>query len=264
MATSSTIEWTQSTWNPLTGCTKISAGCQHCYAERLAKRLRAMGQPNYANGFVLTTHEHTLALPATWKKPQLVFVNSMSDLFHRDVPLDFIQRTIAAMRQAPQHVFQVLTKRSERLLELDTKLDWPSNVWVGVTVENAACAIRLDHLRMTHAPVRFVSAEPLLGPLPVLNLEGIDWLIAGGESGPGARPVQEQWILGLRDQCLRAGVAFFFKQWGGSRRKKNGRLLEGRTWDEMPALPNGIGRPRPSNSRRVARELRTYDANRAN
>lgn len=236
MSSGSTIEWTQSTWNPLTGCTKVSSGCKHCYAERMAVRLKAMGQPNYSNGFRLTTHEHVLDLPATWRKPQLIFVNSMSDLFHQDVPVEFIQRTIAAMRKAPWHTFQVLTKRSERLLSLDSCIQWPGNVWVGVSVENSDCAFRIDHLRQTGARVKFISAEPLLGPLPSLDLRDIDWLIVGGESGPGARPVLEEWVVSLRDQCLQAAVPFFFKQWGGARRKLSGRMLEGRIWDEMPAL----------------------------
>ena len=236
MSTGSTIEWTQSTWNPLTGCTKISAGCQHCYAERMCRRLQAMGQPNYANGFRLTMHEQMLDLPAAWRKPQLIFVNSMSDLFHQDVPLDFIQRTVAAMRRAPWHTFQVLTKRSERLRQLDPLIDWPGNVWLGVTVESSNYIFRMEHLRQTRARVRFVSAEPLLGPLPNLDLRGIHWVIVGGESGPGARPVAEEWVVGIRDQCLQAGVPFFFKQWGGFRRKRAGRLLQGRIWDQMPAM----------------------------
>lgn len=234
MATKSAIEWTESTWNPLTGCTKISPGCQHCYAERMAKRLRAMGQPNYANGFRLTLHEHVLAAPLGWKKPQMIFVNSMSDLFHRDVPLAFVLRVFDVMRQAHWHTFQVLTKRSERLLALDDAIDWPANVWMGVSVERQDYAFRIDHLRATHAQIKFLSLEPLLGPLPALNLNGIDWVILGGESGPGARPLDPVWVTEVRDQCLAAGVPFFFKQWGGVRKKRAGRMLEGRTWDEMP------------------------------
>lgn len=235
MATKSSIEWTESTWNPLTGCTKISPGCTHCYAERMAFRLKAMGQPNYANGFKLTMHEHALELPLHWKTPQTIFVNSMSDLFHKDVPLDFIQRVFDVMGQAHWHRFQVLTKRSERLLELHSQLNWKPNIWMGVSVENLKYAFRIDHLRETGAHTKFLSLEPLLGPLPNLNLLGIDWAIVGGESGPGARPMDASWVIEIRDQCVAAQVPFFFKQWGGTNKKRAGRLLEGRTWDEMPA-----------------------------
>lgn len=234
MSTNSSIEWTESTWNPLTGCTKISPGCKHCYAERMAHRLQAMGQPNYANGFKLSLHQHVLEYPLRWKKPQMVFVNSMSDLFHQEVPLDFIQKTFAIMRQASWHTFQVLTKRSSRLLELDQVIDWPDNVWIGVSVELCDYVYRIDHLRQTHAQVKFLSFEPLLGPLSELNLCDIDWVIVGGESGPGARPLKETWIIDIRDQCQYAHVPFFFKQWGGINKKRYGRLLKGRTWDEMP------------------------------
>ena len=236
MSTHSSIEWTESTWNPLTGCTKISPGCKHCYAERMARRLQAMGQPNYANGFELTLHEHALEAPLSWKKPQVVFVNSMSDLFHRDVPTEFIQQVFSVMRHASWHTFQVLTKRSERLLELSPQIEWPENVWMGVSVETQDYAFRIDHLRQTGARTRFLSLEPLLGPLPRLDLRGINWVIVGGESGPGARPLHEEWVLEVRDQCQNARVPFFFKQWGGVRKKRAGRLLEGRTWDAMPAL----------------------------
>ena len=236
MSTHSTIEWTESTWNPLTGCTKISPGCKHCYAERMARRLQAMGQPNYANGFKLTLHEHALEAPLSWKKPQVIFVNSMSDLFHRDVPAEFIQQVFSVMRRASWHTFQVLTKRSERLLELSPQIDWPDNVWMGVSVETQDYAFRIDHLRQTGARTRFLSLEPLLGPLPRLDLRGINWVIVGGESGPGARPLQEEWVLEVRDQCQIARVPFFFKQWGGVRKKSAGRLLEGRTWDAMPTF----------------------------
>ena len=197
MATRSSIEWTESTWNPVTGCTKISPGCAHCYAERMALRLRAMGQPNYVNGFRLTTHEHMLELPLKWKKPRMIFVNSMSDLFHQDVPLEFIHRVFDVMRRASWHTFQVLTKRSQRLLDLDPEIDWPSNVWMGVSVENRDYEFRIEHLRQTTAYVKFLSLEPLLGPLPNLNLDGIDWVIVGGESGPGARPIAEEWVIGI-------------------------------------------------------------------
>lgn len=234
MSNQSSIEWTESTWNPLTGCTKVSAGCKHCYAERMAKRLQAMGQPNYANGFRLTLHEHAVSLPLTWKKPQMIFVNSMSDLFHPDVPLEFIQKIFSVMRQADWHTFQVLTKRSDRLAALSDLIDWPQNVWMGVSVENSSFASRVNDLRTTAARVKFLSLEPLLGPLPALRLDGINWVIVGGESGPGARPLEEAWVTDIRDQCLRAGVPFFFKQWGGVRKKKHGRLLEGKTWNMLP------------------------------
>lgn len=236
MGLKSTIEWTESTWNPVTGCTKISQGCKHCYAERMAERLQAMGQPNYRNGFELTLQPRMLELPLKWKRPQRIFVNSMSDLFHEEVPLDYILRVFDVMRRAHWHRFQVLTKRADRLAELDPLLAWPRNVWMGVSVESLDHADRIDDLRRTRAAVKFLSLEPLLGPLPGLNLQGIDWAIVGGESGPGARPVEESWILDIRDQCREAGVAFFFKQWGGQNKKKTGRLLEGRTWDEMPAV----------------------------
>jgi len=236
----SQIEWTESTWNPVTGCTKISPGCKHCYAERMAWRLQAMGQPNYTNGFEVTLHEHMLSRPLEWKKPQTIFVNSMSDLFHKDVPLEFIQKVFAVMQQAHWHQFQVLTKRSERLLELSQYLEWTPNVWMGVSVESEKYTFRIDHLRQTGAMVKFLSLEPLLGPLPSLDLTGVDWVIVGGESGPGARPLKREWVTDIRDQCQRVKVPFFFKQWGGVRKKQRGRELEGRTWDEMPAiiLPN--------------------------
>ncbi len=234
MAVNSSIEWTESTWNPITGCDKVSPGCKFCYAERMAVRLQAMGQPNYRNGFALTLHEHALELPLRWRQPQTIFVNSMSDLFHKDVPLAFIRRVFDVMKEAHWHRFQILTKRSERLFMLRDKLEWPANVWMGVSVETAHYVKRIDHLRKVPAAIRFLSLEPLLGPLPGLDLSGIDWVIVGGESGPGARPMDEAWALDIRDQCEAAGVPFFFKQWGGVNKKKAGRLLEGRTWDEMP------------------------------
>jgi protein gp37 len=200
-----------------------------------------MGQPNYANGFRLTLHESALEAPLSWKKPQMIFVNSMSDLFHQDVPLSFIQGVFDVMQRASWHTFQVLTKRSERLLELSPSLDWPANVWMGVSVENQQYTSRIDHLRLTGARIKFLSLEPLLGPLLTLNMAGIDWVIVGGESGPGARPIEERWVQDIRDQCLKSGVAFFFKQWGGVHKKRNGRLLEGRTWDEMPAVTAQLG-----------------------
>ena len=235
MATKSSIEWTESTWNPVTGCTKVSPGCKRCYAERMSLRLQAMGQRNYANGFKLTLHEHMLEKPLSWKKPQVIFVNSMSDLFHKEVPVAFILKVFDVMRRAWWHQFQVLTKRSERLLELNHQIEWPDNVWMGVSVENQDYTFRIDHLRGTDARIKFLSLEPLLGPLPHLNLNGIDWVIAGGESGPGARQMREEWVLQIRDGCKAAGVPFFFKQWGGVNKKRTGRLLQGRTWDDLPA-----------------------------
>ncbi|MDQ3009193.1 MAG: phage Gp37/Gp68 family protein [Acidobacteriota bacterium] len=236
MATNSAIEWTEATWNPLTGCNKISPGCKHCYAERLAVRLQAMGQANYVNGFKLTLQEQALKLPLQWKKPRTVFVNSMSDLFHKDVPAKFIQRVFDVMRQAHWHQFQVLTKRAERLSALNKKLIWTPNIWMGVSVENRDYVHRIDHLRQTQACVRFLSLEPLLGPLPNLDLKGVDWVIVGGESGPGARRMEPEWVQDIRDQCYQAGVPFFFKQWGGVRKSKTGRDLDGRTWDDMPVV----------------------------
>lgn len=234
MSASSEIEWTEATWNPVTGCTKLSAGCKHCYAERMARRLQAMGQANYRNGFAVTLHPHMLELPLTWKKPRMIFVNSMSDLFHVKVPLEFIRQVFEVMHRADWHTFQVLTKRSARLLEVGPLLEWPANVWMGVSVENSDCTFRIDHLRQTGACIKFLSLEPLIGPLPKLNLCGINWVIVGGESGPGARPMSPDWVADIRDQCVVADVPFFFKQWGGTRKKKAGRLLEGRTWNQLP------------------------------
>lgn len=236
MATGSGIEWTESTWNPVTGCNKVSPGCKHCYAERMAERLLAMGQPNYRNGFELTLQPQMLELPLQWKRPQTIFVNSMSDLFHKDVPLSYIARVFDIMHRAHWHRFQVLTKRADRLASLERELEWPENIWMGVSVENAEYVDRIDDLRATRARVKFLSLEPLLGPLRELSLEGIDWVIVGGESGPGARPMDPMWVSEIRDQCRRAGVAFFFKQWGGVNKKRAGRVLDGRTWDEMPRL----------------------------
>jgi protein gp37 len=238
MSSLSSIEWTESTWNPLTGCTKISPGCKHCYAERMAKRLQAMRQPNYVNGFKLTMHEHVVNLPLTWKKPQMIFVNSMSDLFHEDVPLEFIQKIFAVMCEASWHTFQVLTKRSEHLVALSASFDWPQNVWMGVSVENQNYVNRIEDLRLTQAKIKFLSLEPLLGPLPELKLDDIDWVIVGGESGPGARPLEESWVLNIRDQCLKSKIPFFFKQWGGVQKKKHGRLLQGKTWNMLPMAVN--------------------------
>lgn len=234
VATKSSIEWTESTWNPVTGCTKISAGCKHCYAERMAKRLHAMGSKNYANGFALTLQEHALDLPLRWKTPQTIFVNSMSDLFHKDVPEEFIQRVFQTMRAADWHQYQILTKRAERLRVLSSTLPWAPHIWMGVSVEDNRVVSRVDELRQTGAAVKFLSLEPLIGPLPDLTLEGIDWVIAGGESGPGARPMDPAWVREIRDRCVESGVPFFFKQWGGVNKKKTGRVLDGRTWDELP------------------------------
>jgi protein gp37 len=230
----SKIEWTESTWNPVTGCTKVSPGCQHCYAERMAFRLHAMGSEKYANVFNLTIHEDVLDIPLHWRKPRFIFVNSMSDLFHRDVPTEFILRVIETMRKASWHQFQVLTKRSERLTEINSLIDWPDNVWLGVSVENDKYINRIDDLRATSAALKFLSIEPLLGPLGKINLKGIHWAIVGGESGPGARGMELDWVLQIKNQCIKNRVPFFFKQWGGVNKKKAGRLLEGRTWDEMP------------------------------
>ena len=240
MAVKSAIEWTESTWNPVTGCSKVSLGCKHCYAERMAKRLKAMGQPNYVNGFKLAMHQHSLRLPITWKKPQMIFVNSMSDLFHEGVSVDFVIDVFDVMRKAGWHKFQLLTKRSERLLELNSILKWEPNIWMGVSVEDNNYQHRIDDLRKTDAEVKFLSIEPLLGPLNNLDLSEIDWVVVGGESGPGARPMDPLWVTDIRDQCLDARVPFFFKQWGGVNKKKAGRERDGRTWNEMPlAASNG-------------------------
>jgi len=235
-----TIEWTETTWNPVTGCSKISPGCLHCYAERMAKRLQAMGQPNYRDGFAVRTHEHMLPLPLSWSKPRMVFVNSMGDLFHEEVPVDFIQRVFEIMEATPRHTYQLLTKRADRLAEVTPFLSWPNNVWMGVTVEDNEHLTRVEHLRKVPATVRFLSVEPLLGPLPDLDLLDVDWVIVGGESGPGARPVDPDWVLGIRDRCVELGVPFFFKQWGGVRKKAAGRELESRIWDQMPVLAAGV------------------------
>lgn len=240
----SAIEWTEMTWNPSTGCDRVSLGCDHCYAMTLAKRLKAMGQPKYqldgdprtsGPGFGLTVHEDALQVPRSWTSPRVVFVNSMSDLFHEDVPIGFIRDVFEVMAETPRHTYQVLTKRSKRLARVADSLQWPSNLWIGVSIETQRYAFRSDHLRDVGAAVRFISAEPLLGPL-ALDLSGIHWLIAGGESGPRARPMDPAWATTLRDQCLDANVAFFFKQWGGRTPKAGGRDLDGRTWDEMPEL----------------------------
>ena len=234
MTQSSSIEWTDATWNPVTGCTKVSHGCKNCYAERMAVRLKAMRAEKYANGFKITTHESSLNDPLKWKTPRLVFVNSMSDLFHDDVPLSFIQSVFEVMNVATQHTFQVLTKRPARVVELNHLLNWSQNIWFGTSIESKRWIKRLDLLKQTSAQVKFLSLEPLLGPLPSLQLDGIDWVIVGGESGPRARPVQGAWVREIRDQCVQSEVPFFFKQWGGVFKKHTGRILDNRTWDQMP------------------------------
>lgn len=236
MATATKIEWTEMTWNPVTGCTKISHGCKHCYAERMAKRLHAMGAPRYANEFKPTLHEDLVDLPRGWHQPRLVFVNSMSDLFHEDVPLDFIRRVFGTITACQQHTFQILTKRGERLAELANVLPWPKNVWMGVSIESLRVVDRTRYLRAVPATVRFLSCEPLLGPLESLPLEGVHWVIVGGESGPHARPMRPEWVTSILEQCRSAEVPFFFKQWGGVRKDRTGRQLYGRTFDEMPSI----------------------------
>lgn len=230
----SRIEWTGSTWNPVTGCTKISAGCKNCYAERMAERLKKMGQPNYRNGFEVTLHEHVLNYPLNWKKPKIIFVNSMSDLFHEKVSDDFIFKVFEIMSKAYWHQFQILTKRSQRLKNLAPLLNWPDNIWAGVSVENEKFIDRVDDLRFVPAVVKFLSLEPLLNPVADLDLSNIDWVIVGGESGPGARVMKEEWVMQIKKQCNEQSTKFFFKQWGGINKNKTGRLLEGRTWDDMP------------------------------
>lgn len=237
MATLSHIEWTDATWNPVTGCTKISAGCKHCYAERLAKRLKRMGNVRYQNEFALTLHEDLLDAPYRWKKPRLVFVNSMSDLFHKGVPTRFIRRVFETMNGCPQHTFQILTKRSERARVLASKLRWTPNIWMGVSVEDARVYQRIDDLREIPARVRFLSCEPLIGPLDDIPLDGIAWAIVGGESGLGARPMKKEWVQSIKAQCRVHRVPFFFKQWGGVQKHHNGRRLDNRTYDEMPIVP---------------------------
>jgi len=234
MASNSSIEWTQATWNPVTGCTKISAGCLNCYAERMTKRLKAMGQPNYRHGFRVTCHKGTLNLPMKLRKLDRIFVNSISDLFHEDVPDSFIKQVFGIIAKTPHHIYQVLTKRADRLARLAPELHWSDNLWMGVTVENAECVGRIADLRTVPARVRFLSMEPLIGPVQALDLTDIHWVIVGGESGPGARPMQPEWVRPIRDKCISVGVPFFFKQWGGVNKKKAGRLLDAKTWDQMP------------------------------
>ncbi len=234
MSTLSKIEWTETTWNPVTGCTKISHGCKLCYAERMAKRLQAMGVEKYRRGFEVVVHESVLREPLKWKKPSLVFVNSMSDLFHKAVSSEYVQSVFDVMNQASQHTFQVLTKRPGRVKQLNAKLDWTPNIWLGTSIESERWLHRLDLLKATDAHTKFLSLEPLLGPMPNLELSGIQWVIVGGESGPGARPMKADWAREIRDHCVRNKVPFFFKQWGGVFKKRTGRVLDDRTWDEMP------------------------------
>ena len=235
MGLHSLIEWTESTWNPTTGCTKISLGCKNCYAERIAYRLQSMGNPSYVNGFSITCHNHMLYQPIKWKKPQRIFVNSMSDLFHENIPNEFIFKVFEVMNRANWHQYQVLTKRSERLLDLNKQLNWQPNIWIGVTVEASMYKYRIEHLKKTDAYIKFLSLEPLLDAIGHLDLSLIDWVIVGGESGPNARPIEKSWVLDILNQCKKANVPFFFKQWGGQNKKKQGRTIDGRTWDEMPS-----------------------------
>ena len=236
MATTSNIEWTEMTWNPVTGCLKVSQGCKHCYAERMARRLRAMGTVRYSNGFEPTLHEDLVDLPKRWKKPRVIFVNSMSDLFQEDVPDDFIRRIFETMRACPQHTFQILTKRSERLKKLGKTLLWTENIWMGVSVEDSRVIGRITDLASVPAHIRFLSCEPLIGPLENIPLKAIHWVIVGGESGPRSRPMNREWVESIHRQCRRTDVPFFFKQWGGVRKDMTGRELHGRTYDEMPSI----------------------------
>lgn len=235
MSEKSAIEWTNSTWNPVTGCTKVSTGCKNCYAETFAERWRGIPGHPYEQGFDLRIWMERLKLPLMWKKPRTIFVNSMSDLFHEKVPFSFIEKVLRVMEKSSWHTFQVLTKRADRLFSLSGRLDWPPNVWMGVSIETFQYIWRVHHLREVPAAVRFLSVEPLMGPIGTIDLSGIDWVIVGGESGPGARPINPAWVREVRDQCIQNGVPFFFKQWGGAQKKKTGRVLDGRTWDEMPS-----------------------------
>lgn len=228
------IEWTENTWNPMTGCTKKSLGCVNCYAEKMATRLKAMGNTSYTQGFEFAMHPHLLNKPYMYKKPTKIFVNSMSDTFHEDAPIEFIQKIFQTMLTTSQHTYQLLTKRSSRLLELSNKLDWEKNIWMGVTVEASDYKYRIENLKKTPAKMKFISFEPLLDDIGSVDLQGIDWVIVGGESGPKARPIEERWVLNLKRQCNQANVPFFFKQWGGVNKKKTGRLLEGKIWEQTP------------------------------
>lgn len=240
MSQGSTIEWTEATWNPVTGCTKVSAGCKHCYAERMAMRLKAMGKPQYENGFELTLQPEMLDRPRSWKTPKVIFVNSMSDLFHEKVPLSYLKQVFQVMNECPQHTFQVLTKRPHIAAKYKAHLQWSDNIWIGTSVENAKTVPRIHELTKIPARVRFLSVEPLLGPIPRLPLSRIDWVIVGGESGPQSRPIDAEWVRVIRDRCLRYKVPFFFKQWGGTNKKKSGRILDGCTWDEMPLYGDSL------------------------
>lgn len=234
MSVSSKIEWTDATWNPVTGCSFISEGCTNCYAKRMAGRLQAMGVKRYSNGFRVTIHPDLLDAPLGWKDSRLIFVNSMSDLFHEEVPFEFISDVFSTIRLAHRHIFQVLTKRADRLAETASKLEWPDNLWAGVTVESQLHASRIESLRSVPAQVRFVSFEPLLGPIKGIDMSPVDWAIVGGESGPHARPMEVDWARSIRDMCLEQRIPFFFKQWGGPRKKTRGRILDGRIWDQYP------------------------------
>ena len=234
MSQISTIEWTDSTWNPVTGCTKVSPGCKNCYAERMARRLKAMGQRRYENGFRVTIQKDTLLVPLKWRAPRMVFVNSMSDLFHEDVPIKFIASVFRTIKEANWHTFQILTKRAGRLASIAQKLCWPDNLYVGVSVESDEFVSRIRALSKVPAAIRFLSFEPLLGPIPRFSLRGIHWVIVGGESGAGARPIVPEWVRKIRDRCVSEDIPFFFKQWGGVRKSRHGRVLDGRTWDEVP------------------------------
>ncbi len=234
MAQNSSIEWTEGTWNPVTGCRKVSPGCKHCYAERMAIRLAGMNQPRYRNGFEVTLQPDLVRLPLRWRQPRTIFVNSMSDLFHKEIPESFIADVFQTMLDAHWHTFQILTKRADRLAEIAGRLPWPINMWMGVSVESPRYLNRVERLSQVPAAVRFLSVEPLLTRIPSLPMTGIDWVIVGGESGPGARPMEADWVREIRDRCVGTGVPFFFKQWGGMRKGRAGRLLDGRSWDEMP------------------------------
>ena len=231
----SKIEWTEMTWNPTTGCSKISSGCKNCYAETMSFRLKSMGNQKYKNGFELTLHPDTLSIPYTWRKPRIVFVNSMSDLLHEDIPLEYVQKVFKVMNECPQHIFQVLTKRTDMLNEIHSGLKWTDNIWMGVTVEEKEYDSRIQILNEVNSSVKFLSIEPMIGPTPDLDLSNIDWVIVGGESGPGARPIQKEWVEDVLSQCEKSETPFFFKQWGGVNKKKNGRLLNGKTYDGMPS-----------------------------
>ncbi len=235
MSSKSKIEWTDVTWNPVTGCTPVSDGCRNCYAIRMAKRLQAMGVKRYRNGFHVTLQDDQLDTPLRWKKPRMVFVNSMGDLFHEDIPFEYVKRVFAVMKQTPQHTYQVLTKRSTRMVELAKHLAWPANIWLGVTIESGKYSYRAQNLLKTAASTKFLSIEPMIGAVEGINLEGIDWVIVGGESGPQARAIRREWAVAVRDNCISNNIPFFFKQWGGPNKKKTGRLLDGQLWNQFPA-----------------------------